>query len=213
MSSVLVQRTLEIPTPGRGLFDITREISDVVSGSAADVGLCSVFVQHTSASLLIQENADPAVLRDVIRWLDHVAPENAGYEHDDEGPDDMPAHLRGTITRTGEMIPVCRGRLLLGNWQAIYLCEHRRRPHRRRIVVTVLGDRSSAPRARRDRSRRDSRGGEYRAYQRADRDREHVERRRPRGRGPKAPLVGYAVRTGRGYPVGGPGPREPSEPK
>jgi secondary thiamine-phosphate synthase enzyme len=142
MSFVLAQRTIEIATPGPGLFDITREVARVVGEADAAVGMCSVFVVHTSASLIIQENADPAVLRDLTRWLERIAPEGGGYEHDDEGPDDMPAHLRGTITRTGEVIPVHDGLLMLGPWQAVYLCEHRRRPHRRRVVVTVVGDKN-----------------------------------------------------------------------
>jgi secondary thiamine-phosphate synthase enzyme len=111
----------------------------VVAESEIATGLCSVFVQHTSASLVIQENADPAVLRDLARWMERLAPEEGGYEHDAEGPDDMPAHLRSAVTRTGEVVPVSGGRLALGTWQAIYLWEHRALPHRRRLVVTVTG--------------------------------------------------------------------------
>ena len=133
------QRTLEIPTRGRGLLDVTREIADVVAGAGVSVGLCSIFVQHTSASLVIQENADPSVLRDLQRWIARLAPEADGYEHDAEGPDDMPGHLRSAVTRTSETIPITGGRLALGTWQALYLWEHRSVPHTRRLVVTVLG--------------------------------------------------------------------------
>lgn len=139
MHATVHQRTIVIPTRGRGLFDFTREVDRIVGESEVDVGLCSVFVQHTSASLVIQENADPAVLRDLQRWLERVAPESDAYEHDDEGPDDMPAHLRGAITRTCEVIPVGGRRLLLGTWQAIFLWEHRATPHQRHVIVTVSG--------------------------------------------------------------------------
>ncbi len=133
------QRTLEIQTRGRGLVDITKEVAAIVEGAGVAVGLCSIFVQHTSASLLIQENADPSVLRDLERWMAKLAPESSIYEHDDEGPDDMPGHLRSAVTRTSEMIPVAAGRLALGTWQALYLWEHRSRPHARRLIVTLLG--------------------------------------------------------------------------
>jgi secondary thiamine-phosphate synthase enzyme len=133
------QRALEIATRGRGFTDATREVGAVVEESGVVVGLCSVFVQHTSASLVIQENADPAVLRDLARWMERLAPESGSYEHDAEGADDMPSHLRSTVTRTGEVVPVTAGRLALGTWQAIYLWEHRAAPHRRRLIVTVTG--------------------------------------------------------------------------
>jgi secondary thiamine-phosphate synthase enzyme len=139
MTPIVHQRTLEIATRGRGFSDLTGEIAAVVSASGATTGVCSVFVQHTSASLVIQENADPAVLRDLARWMERLAPESGGYEHDAEGPDDMPGHLRSAVTRTGEVIPVAAGRLALGTWQAVYLWEHRDAPHRRRVVVTVSG--------------------------------------------------------------------------
>jgi secondary thiamine-phosphate synthase enzyme len=143
ISAIMIvhQRPLELATRGRGFTDATREIAAVVAESGVDVGLCSVFVQHTSASLVIQENADPAVLRDLARWMERLAPE-AGYEHDAEGPDDMPGHLRSAVTRTGEVVPVTGGRLALGTWQAIYLWEHRAAPHRRRVIVTVQGTRA-----------------------------------------------------------------------
>jgi secondary thiamine-phosphate synthase enzyme len=133
------QRPLEIATRGRGLVDVTREVAAVVASAGVSTGLCSVFVQHTSASLLIQENADPSVLRDLQRWMERLAPESHVYEHDAEGPDDMPGHLRSAVTRTSETIPITGGRLALGTWQALYLWEHRSAPHTRRLVVTVLG--------------------------------------------------------------------------
>ena len=133
------QRSVEIQTRGRGLVDVTREVAAIVADAGVTVGLCSIFVQHTSASLLIQENADPSVLRDLERWMAKLAPESSVYEHDDEGPDDMPGHLRSAVTRTSETIPISSGRLALGTWQALYLWEHRSRPHTRRLVVTVMG--------------------------------------------------------------------------
>jgi secondary thiamine-phosphate synthase enzyme len=135
------QKTLEIRTPGRGFVDLSSQVETVVSESGVRTGLCVVFVQHTSASLVIQENADPAVLRDLERWLSEIAPESRRWEHDDEGPDDMPAHARSALTRTSEAVPISDGRLALGTWQAIYLWEHRARPHSRRVVVHVSGDR------------------------------------------------------------------------
>lgn len=133
------QRSVEIQTRGRGLVDVTGEVAAIVAGAGVTVGLCSIFVQHTSASLLIQENADPSVLRDLERWMAKLAPESSEYEHDDEGPDDMPGHLRSAVTRTSETIPISGGRLALGTWQALYLWEHRSRPHTRRLVVTIMG--------------------------------------------------------------------------
>lgn len=126
-------------TEGAGFTDVTRLVDAVVKRSRVSTGLCVVFVQHTSASLVIQENADPAVLRDLSAWIAELAPESRRWEHDDEGPDDMPAHARSAITRTSETIPVSGGRLALGTWQALYLYEHRHRPHERKLVVTVQG--------------------------------------------------------------------------
>lgn len=133
------QETLEVGSRGRGLFDVTTQVAAIVSRSGVRVGLCSVFVQHTSASLIIQENADPRVLADLGRWFSDLAPESRNWEHDDEGPDDMPAHARSAITRTSESLPVVAGELGLGTWQALYLWEHRSRAHKRRLVVTVMG--------------------------------------------------------------------------
>lgn len=134
------QEMLEVRTRGRGLSDITEQVERIVRQSGISVGLCTVFVQHTSASLVIQENADPAVLRDLERWMGDVAPESRRWEHDAEGPDDMPAHARSAITKSSETIPVTSSRLALGTWQALYLWEHRARPHTRRLVVHVSGE-------------------------------------------------------------------------
>lgn len=134
------QATLAITTRGRGFTDLTVKVSGVVEASGVESGLCLIFVQHTSASLVIQENADPAVRRDMEKWIGRIAPEDArAYEHDDEGPDDMPAHLRAAMTNISETIPVTKGRLALGTWQALYLWEHRKSPHTRTIVVHVQG--------------------------------------------------------------------------
>jgi secondary thiamine-phosphate synthase enzyme len=134
------QETLEIRTSGAGFFKVGSEVQGVVRRSGVVVGLCTVFVQHTSASLVIQENADPAVLRDLGRWMAELASEDRAWEHEDEGSDDMPAHARSALTRTSETIPVRDGRLTLGTWQGLYLWEHRRRPHVRRLVVHVAGE-------------------------------------------------------------------------
>jgi secondary thiamine-phosphate synthase enzyme len=122
------------------LHDITDRVGEVVRESGIDTGLCVVFVRHTSASLVIQENADPSVLRDLGRWMAELAPESRGWEHDTEGHDDMPAHARCAVTRSSESIPVSGGRLALGTWQGIYLWEHRAHEHRRQVLVHVLGE-------------------------------------------------------------------------
>ena len=119
-------------------MNISAEVERVVQRSGVRVGLCTVFVQHTSASLVIQENADPAVLRDLERWLRDLAPESRSWEHDAEGPDDMPAHARSALTRTSEAIPISAGRLVLGTWQGA-IWEHRRRSHERQLVVHLHG--------------------------------------------------------------------------
>ena len=127
---------ITIDTPGRGLIDITREIRDLAASTGIENGLANLFVQHTSASLIIQENADPDVCRDLIDYLDRIAPESDLYRHSAEGPDDMPAHIKSVLTATSLSIPVANGDLLLGTWQGIYLFEHRAAPDRRRVVVT-----------------------------------------------------------------------------
>ncbi|MEJ7732974.1 MAG: secondary thiamine-phosphate synthase enzyme YjbQ [Polyangiaceae bacterium] len=136
----MLQEVIEVPTRGREFVDVTAEIAALVERAQVSTGLCSVFIQHTSASLVVQENADPAVLRDLAHWMERLAPESREYEHDAEGPDDMPSHLRSAVTRTAEVLPVRDGRLALGTWQALYVWEHRTAPHRRRLLVTVWGD-------------------------------------------------------------------------
>jgi secondary thiamine-phosphate synthase enzyme len=134
------QQTVAVAPRGRGLHDVTGEVRRAVASSGVQTGMCNIFLRHTSASLLIQENADGAVLRDLQRFFDRLAPESADYEHDAEGPDDMPSHLRAAMTRTAETVPISGGELALGTWQAIYLWEHRRAQHRRVLVVTVWGE-------------------------------------------------------------------------
>jgi secondary thiamine-phosphate synthase enzyme len=133
------QAILDVRTSGRGFTNVTAAVEAVVRQSGVQTGLCVAFLQHTSASLVIQENADPAVLRDLGRFFADLAPEDRDWEHDDEGPDDMPAHAKSALTKTSETIPVSRGRLALGTWQALYVVEHRARSHVRNLVVTVQG--------------------------------------------------------------------------
>lgn len=129
-------RTIQIPTRGKGLHEITREVEDVVRSSGLDEGLCTVMIQHTSASLTIQENADPSARRDLESWLDRHVPEgDPHYTHTLEGPDDMPAHIKAALTSTTLSIPIVGGRLALGTWQGVYLWEHRTRGSLRRCVV------------------------------------------------------------------------------
>ena len=131
--------TLTIDTPGQGVHEFTATVVDWVRDQAIAEGLLTLFCRHTSASLLVQENAAPAVRRDLQRWIARLAPESDAYEHDDEGPDDMPAHLRATLTGVQLSIPVAAGRPMLGTWQGIYLFEHRRRPHRREVALHLIG--------------------------------------------------------------------------
>jgi secondary thiamine-phosphate synthase enzyme len=131
---------LESTAPRRGLHEITGEVQRWVSAQGIVSGLLTLFCRHTSASLLIQENAAPAARRDVEKYFATLAPESDVYEHDDEGPDDMPAHLRTALTQVQLTIPVLAGRPLLGTWQGIYLFEHRARPTRREIVLHLLGE-------------------------------------------------------------------------
>jgi len=134
------QERLEIHTRGRGLIEITAEVQRIVGASGVQSGLCVVFCRHTSASLLIGENADPSAGADLLDWLERLAPDgDPRYAHAAEGPDDMPAHLRTAVTRTSETVPVLDGRPALGTWQGLFLAEHRRAPHRRTVVVHVQG--------------------------------------------------------------------------
>ncbi len=129
---------LFIETHGQGLVDITAKVDSLVSDAACQEGLCTVFVTHTSASLIIQENADPSARRDLENWLNRLVPENDSlYTHTTEGPDDMPAHIKAILTSTSLGIPVINGRLGLGSWQGVYLWEHRRSGCRRRLLVHV----------------------------------------------------------------------------
>lgn len=138
-ATTIVSSLLTVQTPGRGFTDLTAEIAKFVSDAGAKEGAVTLFIRHTSASLTIQENADPTVLVDLTTVLDHLAPEDAGWRHDTEGPDDMPAHVKTMLTATSLHIPVLKSELALGTWQAIYLIEHRRRPHRREIVLQFVG--------------------------------------------------------------------------
>ena len=138
-ADTLVTSLLTVQTRGAGFVDITSEARNFVKEAQAREGAVTLFVRHTSASLTIQENADPSVLADLMTVLDRLAPENAGWAHDSEGPDDMPAHIKTMLTATSLHIPVVEGELALGTWQAIYLVEHRARPHRREIVLQFLG--------------------------------------------------------------------------
>jgi secondary thiamine-phosphate synthase enzyme len=138
-ATTLVSASLTVQTSGRGFTDITGEIAQFVKDARAKEGAVTLFIRHTSASLTIQENADPTVLDDLNTALDRLAPEDAGWRHDAEGPDDMPAHVKTMLTATSLHIPVLRGELMLGTWQAVYLIEHRSRPHRREIVLQFAG--------------------------------------------------------------------------
>ncbi|CAB3662149.1 secondary thiamine-phosphate synthase enzyme YjbQ [Trinickia soli] len=132
---------LQVDVRGRGLVEITDRVRDWVSRQSIETGLLTLFCRHTSASLLIQENADPSVRRDLERYFATIAPEDAQrYEHDTEGPDDMPAHLRTALTQVQLSIPVEDGALVLGTWQGIYLFEHRHQPHRRDVVMHLIGE-------------------------------------------------------------------------
>ncbi|HEX8165386.1 MAG TPA: secondary thiamine-phosphate synthase enzyme YjbQ [Beijerinckiaceae bacterium] len=130
---------LTVETPGQGFTEITRAVAEWLAGTGIRDGLLTAFCRHTSASLTIQENADPDVRTDLLTALDRLAPRNAGYVHNTEGPDDMPAHIRTMLTGVSLSVPVIGGRLALGTWQGIYLIEHRDSPHRREIVMHVVG--------------------------------------------------------------------------
>jgi len=137
--ATIVTSLLTIETSGRGFVDLTAEITKFVRDAGAREGAVTLFIRHTSASLTIQENADPTVLEDLATALDRLAPERARWRHDTEGPDDMPAHIKTMLTASSLHIPVLKDELALGTWQAIYLIEHRARPHRREIVLQFVG--------------------------------------------------------------------------
>jgi secondary thiamine-phosphate synthase enzyme len=133
--------TFTVRTHGKGTTEITREVAGIVTSSGVRNGTVTIFVRHTSASLVIMENADPSARRDLEMFFDKLVPENTPwFIHTQEGPDDMPSHIRMALTRTSEVIPVIDGRMTLGTWQGIFLFEHRRDPHRREIAVSVIGE-------------------------------------------------------------------------
>lgn len=134
------QTSFTIATNGKGLHEFTDEVAGWLSGTGIATGLVTLFCRHTSASLLINENAASAVQRDLLRWFEMAVPEGAGYEHDTEGPDDMPAHIRTMLTGASLQIPITDGALALGTWQGIYLAEHRAIAHRRNVVAHVIGE-------------------------------------------------------------------------
>ncbi|MEA2943806.1 MAG: hypothetical protein QOD09_4335 [Bradyrhizobium sp.] len=138
-ATTIVSSLLTVQTSGAGFVDLTREVAKFVADASAREGAVTLFIRHTSASLTIQENADPSVLDDLITALNRLAPKNAGWTHNTEGPDDMPAHVKTMLTAVSVQIPVLNGKLALGTWQAIYLIEHRARPHRREIVLQFVG--------------------------------------------------------------------------
>lgn len=132
--------TLSVPTRGKGLYEITHAVRSWLASERFSDGLLSLFCRHTSASLLINENADPDVRADLAAYFERIAPENGPYVHDAEGPDDMPAHIRAALTQTHLSIPVRNGAPLLGTWQGLYLFEHRRAPHTREVALHFIGD-------------------------------------------------------------------------
>ena len=141
MSGVVqASHVLAVATRGKGFVEITRELADWLSSIAAEDGLLTVFVQHTSASLTVQENADPNVRRDLLDTLEQLAPEDRPYAHNEEGPDDMPSHIKAMLTAVSLSIPVKDGSMTLGTWQGVYLIEHRTAPHRRNVVLSFIGE-------------------------------------------------------------------------
>lgn len=138
--TIVAHDTLELSTRGKELYEFTSQVIQSVEQSQVQDGVCVVFIRHTSASLTIQENADPSARRDLVAWMERHVPESDPlYTHTAEGPDDMPSHIRAALTLTSVSIPVIDGRLALGTWQGIYLWEHRTFPHTRNIHVTVMG--------------------------------------------------------------------------
>lgn len=139
-ASAMHRETLTVQTRGKGLYELTGDLVRIAREAGIAEGVCHVFVLHTSASLVIHENADPSATRDLVDYFERVAPENhPAYTHTAEGPDDMPSHIRAALTRTSETLLIGGGRLLLGTWQGVFLFEHRRQPHTRRIEVGVVG--------------------------------------------------------------------------
>ena len=130
----------EVRTRGKGTYEITAQVEEIVRRGEVSTGTVTVFAQHTSCSLVLMENAAPAARRDLEDFFERLVPEDADYAHDDEGPDDSTSHIRMALTRTSEIIPLVEGEMQLGTWQGIFLFEHRRAPHNRKIVVTVMGE-------------------------------------------------------------------------
>jgi secondary thiamine-phosphate synthase enzyme len=140
MSSRVHSESFSVRTKGKGTYEFTEQVELIVSRSGIATGTATVFVQHTSCSLVIMENAAPAARRDLENFFERLVPEDANYEHDDEGADDSTSHIRMVLTRTSEVIPIVDSRMQLGTWQGIFLFEHRRAMHTRKIVVTVMGE-------------------------------------------------------------------------
>jgi secondary thiamine-phosphate synthase enzyme len=132
---------LEVRTKGKGLYEVTREVQSKIDSCGVRNGTATLFVQHTSCSVIIMENADPTARRDLEEFFDRLVPEDADYfEHSSEGSDDMPSHIRMVLTRTSESVPIINGEMQLGTWQGIFLFEHRRAPHRRKVWITIIGE-------------------------------------------------------------------------
>jgi secondary thiamine-phosphate synthase enzyme len=140
MSMRVHSEQITVRTSGKGTYEITEQVREIAAQSGVATGTVTVFIQHTSCSLIIMENAAPAARRDLEKFFERLVPEDANYEHDDEGPDDSTSHIRMALTRTSEVIPLADSRMQLGTWQGIFLFEHRRAGHTRKIVVTVTGE-------------------------------------------------------------------------
>jgi secondary thiamine-phosphate synthase enzyme len=134
------QTTIHTNTESYGMHNISAIVQDAVSKSGITVGMCTIFIRHTSASLVIQENADASVCDDLKSFMSQLAPQGGKYRHTDEGPDDMPSHIRSAVTRTSESVPVSAGKLVLGRWQGIFVWEHRETPHKREMVLHIVGE-------------------------------------------------------------------------
>jgi len=134
------QTTIHIHTESYGMHNISAIVQDAVSKSGITVGICTIFIRHTSASLVIQENADNSVCEDLKSFMNQLAPQCDKYQHTDEGPDDMPSHIRSAVTRTSECIPVCGGKLALGRWQGVFVWEHRGMSHKREMILHIVGE-------------------------------------------------------------------------
>ena len=138
---MLCQQELTVATRGRGTYDLSRQVQDAVKSSGVDTGICHVFIRHTSASLMLCENADPAVMRDLETFMERQVPDgDPMFTHTAEGPDDMPAHVRSVLTQSDLNLPISAGRCALGTWQGVYLWEHRYAPHTRKVLLTISGE-------------------------------------------------------------------------